>query len=230
MIKCVFFDVDDTLFDSTGLTEKARRAAIDAMIEVGLSVTPENGYELLMEIVKKYGSNYGKHFDALLDEFKMEWNPMIIAAGVYAYHRIKFAYLRPFPEVIPSLIELKKRDLKLGIVSDGDSIKQWDKIIRLGLQNFFDVVVTSEETGAEKPDSKIYEVALEKSKCKPKNSLMVGDRIIKDIFGAKRVGMLTVRFLHGKYKEEKPHSEEETPDFQIKRFRELIDIIDALNV
>lgn len=229
MIKCVFFDVDDTLFDSTGLTEKARRAAIEAMIEAGLPLSLEEGYELLMEIVKKYGSNYGKHFDALLDDLKIGWNPKIIAAGVYAYHRIKFAYLKPFPDVIPTLIELKKRDLKLGIISDGNPVKQWDKIIRLGLQNFFDVVITSEEAGAEKPDLKIYEVALEKSKCEPKNSVMVGDRIRKDILGAKRTGMLTVRFLHGKYKDEKPFSEEEKPDFQIKSFRELIDIIDKLN-
>lgn len=53
----MFFDIDDTLFDSTTLAKMARINAVKAMIEVGLPITSvARGYNLLMKIVNKYGS------------------------------------------------------------------------------------------------------------------------------------------------------------------------------
>jgi putative hydrolase of the HAD superfamily len=85
-IKAIFFDIDDTLYDSTKLTTMARENSIKAMIDSGLQERSEEKlYNLLNEIIKKHGSNYPKHYDRLLDELGHGPDPKIIAAGVVAY-------------------------------------------------------------------------------------------------------------------------------------------------
>lgn len=226
-VRAVLFDLDDTLFDSTGLSDLARRSAIQAMIEAGLDIDPNLAYGKLMEVVREFGSNYGKHFDRFLERIGVGWDPRLIAIAVYTYHKIKFAHLRPYPETIPVLLELKKRGLKLGVVTDGNPVKQWDKIIRLGIDSLLDVVVTSEEVGYEKPHPAIYLEATSRLGVDPRETIMVGDRL-KDVVGAKRIGMISVRIRRGKYSSEEPRSEEEKPDFEIRNLYELLDILEDL--
>ena len=229
-IKAVFFDIDDTLFDSTTLAKMARMNAVKAMIESGLPLANvTQGYNLLMKIVNKYGSNYDKHFDKLLEILGCEWNPKIIAAGVVAYHDTKQAYLKPDPEVVPTLIALRDKGYKLGIISNGKSVKQWEKIIRLGLHHFFDVVVISEEVGSEKPDTKIFEVALEKLNVEPYEAVYVGDNLETDILGANKAGMVSIRILKGKNKEGKPTGEMMKPRYSIKKLSDLLNILKKLD-
>ena len=62
-IKLVGFDLDDCLFDSTGLSERARIKGIDAMIHLGLNIKREEAISLIHEIVNEYGSNSSQHYD-----------------------------------------------------------------------------------------------------------------------------------------------------------------------
>ena len=54
---------------------------------------------------------------------------------------------------------------------------------------------------------------------------MVGDRLDIDIAGAKLAGMKTIRIKKGKYAKMKPSKEDEKPDYEIKEFEELLDIL-----
>jgi len=198
MLKAIFFDIDDTLYDSTTLTRMARLNSIRAMIDAGLAERDEDKlYSLLQKIIKKFGSNYPRHYDELLKELGIPWKPKIVAAGVVAYEHTKFGYLKPFPGVVPTLIELRQR-YRLGVISNGLAVKQWEKLINLGLHHFFDVVVTSEEVGYEKPETEIFEVAVRKLGFSGEECVMVGDRIDTDILGGKASGMKTVWVKRGK--------------------------------
>lgn len=224
MVLAVFFDIDDTLYDSTKLTTTARRNSIRAMIDAGLKGDEDEIFEILQKIIKKYGSNYPKHYDELLKELGLPWNPKIIAAGVVAYEHTKAGFLKPFPGVVPTLLKLKNK-YKLGVISNGLAVKQWEKLVALGLHHFFEVVVTSQEVGYEKPQKEIFEIAIKKLKLKPEQCIMVGDRLDIDIAGAKLAGMKTIRIKKGKYAKMKPSKEEEKPDYEIKEFEELLDIL-----
>jgi len=225
-VRAAFFDIDDTLFDSTRLTRISRINAIKAMIECGLPLTDVmTGYNLLMKVVKKYGSNYSHHFDRLLEILGCRWDAKIIAAGIVAYHDTKLAYLKPEPDVVPTLIALRDRGYKLGIISNGRSIKQWEKLIRLRLHHLFHTVVISEDVGVEKPDTKIFYAALEQLSVKPEQAMYVGDRLETDVLGANKAGLISVRII--RRGEESKHSlrNELQPKYTIRRFQELLKIL-----
>lgn len=192
MIKAVFFDIDDTLYDTSGFAELARKAALRTMIDAGLPLSHKESYLLLREIVKEKGSNYDKHFNVLTRRVYGEEKPLLIALGMITYHNVKFALLRLFPGTVATLMHLKKNDYQLGVISNGLTIKQWEKLIRLGLYHFFDDVVTSQEAESEKPDYEIFQMALDRMGCQANKSVMVGNKFSEDILGATNAGMSAI--------------------------------------
>lgn len=192
MIKAVFFDIDDTLYDTSGFAKLARKAALNVMIDAGLPLESDQAYALLREIIDEYGSNYDKHFNILTKKVLGEEKPLLIALGMITYHNVKFALLRLFPQTTKTLIYLKEKGYHLGVISNGKTIKQWEKLIRLDLHHFFDEVITSEEAGVEKPDVRIFNAAMKKMECKPSKSIMIGNKFNEDIKGALDSGMLAI--------------------------------------
>lgn len=227
-IKAVFFDVDNTLYDTAKQVASARENAVKAMIEAGLPVEEDKALARLRQIVRKYGSNYGFHYDRLLESFGIKPNPRIISAGLVAYANAKAAYIVPYPETVPTLIRLAGMGLKLGIISEGVPVKQWEKLIRLGLQHFFDVVVVLDG----RPHGKTPELFLKacsKINCPPSNCMMVGDRIDRDIAGAKKAGLVTVQVATRKYGKIKPKSQLEKPDHVVKKLGDVVGVINRIN-
>jgi putative hydrolase of the HAD superfamily len=224
-IKAVFFDIDNTLYDSTLQVEMVRRNAIKAMIEAGLDIEEDEARDALLDIVNKYGSNYEHHFDDLLKKFGKENNPRIIAAGIVAYHATKIAYLVPYSDTVHTLLELRDRGYKLGVITEGRPVKQWEKLIRLGLQHFFHAVVISEEVQRQKPDVEMFRIAAKRIGVKPQEAVMVGDRLDKDIQGAKEAGMTTIQVMKGKYSTKAPEKEMQEPDYVVPSLKKILDIL-----
>lgn len=189
MIKSVFFDVDDTLLDTSAFAELARRAAINEMVGNGLPLSEDEAYAHLKDIISEKGSNYDKHFNILTKRVLGYEDYYLIALGMVTYHNVKFSLLRLFPRTSEALIYLKSKNYKLNVISNGIAIKQWEKLVRLNLQHFFDRVITSEEIGFEKPDPRIFEAALERTNCEAEKSIMIGNKFDVDILGAVNAGM-----------------------------------------
>lgn len=197
-IKAVFFDIDNTLYDTAEFAERARRNAIRAMREAGLKASEQKAYSGLMEIVKKRTSNYPSHFDELLVKLGQRPSPRIIAAGVAAYHNTKASIL-PFPGVKETLLFLRDSGYGLYIASEGDSLKQWDKLIRLGLDCLFHDVFVTQEVGRKKSKG-FYATLLKRLKLKKGEAVMVGDSEEKDVIPAKEAGMVTILVSKGRKK------------------------------
>ena len=102
-----------------------------------------------------------------------------------------------FPEVRPTVLALKDRGLRLGIISN------WDSRLRgllgaHGLAAEFDPIVVSCEAGVEKPGSGIFEQALAAMGVAPAQALHVGDDRLSDYEGARAAGMRGVLLVrHG---------------------------------
>jgi len=96
-----------------------------------------------------------------------------------------------FPEVKSILRILKKREFKLGVVSNATDLarKVFDN---LDLSKYFDFMILSEEVGVRKPSPKIFHLASATAGSSPSRSLFVGDKLAVDVMGAKRAGMNAV--------------------------------------
>ncbi|HME52007.1 MAG TPA: TIGR02253 family HAD-type hydrolase [Candidatus Lokiarchaeia archaeon] len=208
-ISTIFFDLDDTLFDATGLAQKARRAAIESMIENGLAgVTADEGFAILQEVVKEFGSNYDNHFNMFLKRLD-QLSTKLVTVAVITYQKIKLEELKLYPDVFGFLQNLRDNtSCTLGIITDGLPIKQYEKILRLGLDPFFPSVFISEEIGIRKPNPKIYSYALEKTGAIADQSLFIGDRFDFDAIPAKNAGMKTC-LIHRNGKHDIDFDEEE---------------------
>jgi putative hydrolase of the HAD superfamily len=215
MNKAIFFDIDDTLLDTSNFAKLAREAAINMMVDNGLPLSNEKAYELLKEIIAQKGSNYDKHFNVLTKTVFGEENPMLIALGMITYHNVKFALLRPFAHATEILIYLKSKGYRLAVISNGITIKQWEKLVRMNLHYFFDEIITSEEVGFEKPNKRIFEEALNKMGCKAENSVMIGNKFKEDVMGGVNAGMSAI-LVNSKINDfEKQKIRDENLDIQI---------------
>ncbi len=220
MLKYILFDIDDTLFPSTEFAERARRNAIRAMIGAGLPHSESKLMKSLMGIIKKRGSNYQKHFDDLLKEYKVKKPDRYVAAAVAAYHDTKTS-IQPFPDAQRTLLKLRERGYGLCIATNGRSLKQWDKLIRLGMVLYFDDVFVSETIGMKKSET-FFKKVMKRLRAGPSECLMVGDREEADIIPARKAGMHTVKALYGK---EGPPTKAET---RIRNLSSLLKIVERL--
>ena len=241
MIRWVCFDLDDTLFNGTLLVEKARRASIKMMLRYGLPVDEDVALNILLEIVSEFGSNSENHLDNLMIrlyndpkiKLSREINPnKYVAAGVRGYHREKVKHFKLFKDVVKTLEKLRANGIKTAIITDGSPKKQYEKILRLKLdENLVDEIIISDEVAVRKPNSLLFSLFLDRFNLAGNEVIYVGDRLDKDILPAKTSGMLTVLIHRGtKYD---PNLTKKTlgirPDFHANNLYELFNIIKKLN-
>jgi HAD superfamily hydrolase (TIGR01509 family) len=90
-----------------------------------------------------------------------------------------------YDDVLPTVINLKKKGLSLGLIST---------LYRggAGLASYLDVVITPKEAGVDKPDSRIFLLALEQVKLEAEDAVYIGDQYERDVIGAIRAGIRSV--------------------------------------
>ncbi len=225
MIKAVLFDLDNTLIDFMKMKKSCSEAAIRAMIEAGLKIDEESGIKKLFEMYDRYGMENQNIFDKFIREVhgKLDYN--MLARAIVAYRKVKAGHLTPYPNVVKTLIKLKERSLKLGIVSDAPIKQAWLRLAELNLCDFFDVVVARGPKAKAKPHVMPFKKALKALKLKPEEILFVGDNPKADILGAKNIGMKTVLAKYGQV----IYESNIKADFEINDISELLSIIEILN-
>ncbi|KAJ1908993.1 Haloacid dehalogenase-like hydrolase domain-containing protein 3, partial [Coemansia sp. S17] len=93
-----------------------------------------------------------------------------------------------FADVPRVLSYLQRKEIKLGVISNMDETAE--SILRsLGIRRYFDFVLTSINVGIEKPDPRIFEMALGAVNVRPYDALHVGDSERLDYLPARSVGM-----------------------------------------
>nr|MDO8099102.1 HAD family hydrolase [Candidatus Njordarchaeota archaeon] len=140
------------------------------------------------------------------------------------------AELEKVPFVDEVLEELRGK-YKLAVVTNTSVSKEEDirKALRtVKLVEYFDAVVTSVDVGHEKPDERIFRVALKRLGVKPAEVVMVGNRIKTDILGANRLGIKTVYFKWNNRYPEEIESTVEKPNCTINSIKELLEVLPCL--
>ncbi len=139
-------------------------------------------------------------------------------------------YHRELRSEVPSVLaDLKNMGMKIGLISNICSLNQVpDNLKEYGIADIFSVVVTSSQFGRRKPDPSIFRHAAFLAGVPTSKCAYVGDRIVRDIVGARRAGFqLAVQIVHPFDSGES--DEGAVPDAIIHQMDELLEIIKTVN-
>ncbi len=101
-----------------------------------------------------------------------------------------------YDDVIPTLATLRAAGYRLGVLTNMP-LEMGPLCERLGLTDYLDFVVGSNETGSEKPHAPVFLTALERMGADPCEAVHVGDQYRSDVLGARAVGMHSVLIDRG---------------------------------
>ena len=223
-IKAISFDVDGTLWDF----EDALARGLDAALREVQVIDPEGTEGLTVDhLDQAWVVERDRQWGTITDLVKLRHDAMrrafadIDTPEKDLANRATDAYLeernrnsRPFDDVVPGLEALHGM-YTLGTLTNGSMRPE-----RLGLENYFDFVVMSvEHCGIEKPDPRIFEIAVREASCEPSELLHVGDHIEYDVRGANDAGIRSVWLNRTG---ESPPSDVK-PDLEVTTLGELAD-------
>lgn len=192
-IKAILFDFDHTLGDrrqyayaaysffvNTAIrrkkTIKIDAFTVETIVQECMVLDQQGNVDKMYvrnEIQRKYAIDLGENFAE-------RWN------------RELWRYTVLFPNVKEVLQELRTRGYSLGVITNGNCKAQHQKLRQVGLEDFFDVLLISDEAGIRKPDPAIYRMAAEKLALPCAACAFVGDLWQTDLLGAHRAGMMPI--------------------------------------
>ena len=228
LVKCVTFDLDNTLVDTLNYSKNSKKYVIRSLNGELSRKYDGNAfsdiYDTFYGIVERFGPNYGYHIDQLLMGYGLDpvENHALVEYAVRKHHEFRDKHFKPFNRAVETLERLKSRGIVIGLITNGRSDKQRDKLKYLGMEKYFDFVVVSEDEEVKnaKPHTRIFQRALEKARetgpykdLLPEECVHVGDKPVEDVLGPKKSGWgRAIRVLTPAYRHLKSRSLEEIPE------------------
>ena len=207
----IVFDLDDTLY----YEEDYVKSGFEAISN------------LLKESIKKdvYSELYARYkvgkevFNYILEKYDISTYQVKDLIYLYRNH---FANIKLRKDAELFLKSLKALNIKIGLLTDGRSITQRNKLAALKIENQFDLIIISEEFGSEKPSIKNFEIF--EKKFPNRKYYFFGDNIKKDFVSPNKLGWLTFCLIdQGKniHSQNINVTSEYKPKYFIKSFSEL---------
>jgi putative hydrolase of the HAD superfamily len=241
-IQAVFFDMGGTIdthhhdrASSLDVTEEIRNILSRAGVNLANLDT-----ETLYTVMRKGLTRYRLWREETLFELPPEriWREFVLQDFQVALHQLdgvaeelaftvetRYFQRQMRPEIPEVLDAIQQLGLKMGIISNVQSRSQVPgDLKRYHLLRYFDPIVMSSVYGRRKPDPSIFHYAASLAQVPTSACVYIGDRISRDILGARRAGYaLAVQIRHGYKEGDDPL--EPVPDAIIGDMRELVDIL-----
>ncbi len=233
-IRAVFFDLGETLVTQNiedNMVTKRALQVIARMIPKGerrgdLYRIYQRGYKVNQALRLKHQveipiQTWMTHL--LRRALQRDPDQRLVQRAVRVVARYRGANALAFKDARPSLEKLSRQRVRLGVISNISSHEVALNILKhVGLETYFDKVVTSALVGVRKPDPGIFRYALFQFGLRPEQAAHVGDSEAMDVRGAKAVGLRTILVS-------KRTLESETiADYRVNRLNELPDLMLAL--
>ena len=228
LIKAIIFDFIGTLTNVKNYSlENSKMKLYRAIVDAGFNVDVKSFLDAYSQAHEKYRVI---RYEKLVEVTNAIWiSEALNSLGFKATpedSRIKAAVNMFFEDYLnglelrPCVKKLLKKasmEYKLGIISNFTYAPViYAGLRNLGINQFFNVVLVSEEVGWRKPHIKIFQEALKRLGVTAKEAVYVGDSPAEDIMGAKAVGMKTVFIPSQFYSLNDLKENQQKPDFIIK--------------
>lgn len=190
-MRLICFDLDDTLYKEIDYLRSAYREIADyAAGQCTGCLDSVNG--LAIEAYNKMLDAYheGKNAFGELNQFLGLTLPVSDYLYIYRNHKPRITLSE---DVVRTLDALKEQGIRMGLITDGRSVQQRNKIEALGLYRWIDEkdMVISEEFGSEKPALANYAYFMNRyPACQ--GFTYVGDNLKKDFIAPNALGWMTV--------------------------------------
>lgn len=193
-IKCITFDLDDTLWDCASVIARAEETFYAWLHRHYPRVARRYEPDSLLEHRQTYYARYPElHHD--LTALRKQWlrhlaretgcGPDLVEAGFAVFWRHRNA-VRMFDDAHAALETLGAR-YRIGAITNGNA-----DVHHIGVGHYFDFVVTAAGAGAAKPHPDIFHAALDEAGVAAHEAAHVGDDPRSDVMGAAEVGMRTI--------------------------------------
>lgn len=189
-VRCVLFDMDNTLFDLVG----AQIAACNAASRF-LGVMEEN---LLFDYFLRPLHGFESHENIL--DFMHDHGIQVPGSYETArriYEQEKIRAITPYPGVLDTLSLIRDTGIPMGIITDAHSRDAVRRLEKAGLLLFFSCMVTFDLVKVKKPAPEPFIVALDMLQSKAGEALLVGDSPRRDIEPGINLGIRTVYARYG---------------------------------
>ena len=205
MPEAIIFDLDDTIISFDSVTEQVWED-VCRRFAVGVDgLTPESLLKAIGRAREWYWADLERHrlgrlhlFEARREVVKLAFSYLKMdlpalankIADTFTIERDEAAFL--FPDAIDTLTFLKQNGKRLALITNGASEMQRAKLLRFGLEPFFDSILIEGEFGAGKPDSRVFTHTLQKLNIRGADAWMVGDDLGRDIAPCQPLGIFSV--------------------------------------
>lgn len=192
--KAMLFDLDDTLLDRDKAVDKMFLITLEKCYE-GVKHSEKGN---MLQRFKDYDKgSYGngdkiKVFESFFNEFPPKYR--LPRNYIQDFWNDNFPYCFSINQNTINIINEIKTYVKIAIITNGSTQRQKDKIANTNLNSYFDTIIISEEVGLNKPDKRIFELALNRLNVQPEATLFVGDDIKKDIDGCQNASIKGIWF------------------------------------
>jgi len=194
----VLFDLDDTLFDHTA-TSRAALWATTCELPFFAAVEFEPFYQYYSALLEElhlrvlagtcsYAEARRLRFEGLLARYQPTASPAAAEQLADAYYVQYPRQRQPVPGAL-ALLQALRPHYRIGIITNNRTVEQADKLHFLGMTDLVDALITSEDVGVPKPDSRIFQTALQQLAAQPEETVLVGDNWAADVLGARAVGI-----------------------------------------
>ena len=233
LIKAIIFDFIGTLTNVKNYSlETSKTKLYMAIVEAGFNISAESFLEAYSQSHEKYRIvRYQELVEVTnaiwiseaLNRLGFKTNPedtrIKTAVTVFFEDYLDSLELRPY---VKKLLDKVSIEYKLGLISNFTYAPViYAGIKNLGINQFFNAILVSEEVGWRKPHTKIFKEALRRLEATAKETVYVGDSPLEDIKGAKAAGMKTVFIPSQFYSLENLRESKQKPDIIMKDTQEL---------
>jgi putative hydrolase of the HAD superfamily len=232
--KGILFDLDDTIIAYSANSKTIWKEVCEEFTKENDKLEPESLYNMIKEVSNWYWDDPERHrigrsdlnrarrviLEMVFERLGVDDIPLAHKIGeTFQLRKEEVLYL--FDGAIEALEYLVENGVKLAMMTNGETIKQREKIRRFNLEKYFQIILIEGEQGFGKPDERVFIKALEGMNLKPAECWAVGDNLEWDVEGPQKMGIFGI--WNDFRKMGLPEDSEIKPDRIINSINELIE-------
>lgn len=231
--KGILFDLDDTIIAYSANSKAIWKEVCEEFARENDKLKPESLYMTIKEVSGWYWDDPERHrigrsdlnrarrviLEMVFERLGVDDIPLAHKIGeTFQLRKEEGLYL--FDGAIDTLEYLVKNNVRLAMMTNGETIKQREKIRRFNLEKYFSVILIEGEQGFGKPDERVFIKALEGLALCPDECWAAGDNLEWDVAGPQKIGIFGI--WNDFRKRGLPEDSEIKPDRIINSIKELM--------